>query len=146
MDAAVYLAAENGIVLDVCVFHQWAGALGFQRPDCLFEQFTFNHARDFNVYSFSLRNLDLQRAYVQTLARRWRRAGNILYNLANETYIKAPDASQMDPEAQQWEGIPREPGIRRDTLLYRRWADEMAQVIPALRAAASPCFPAICFR
>ena len=47
-----------------------------------------------------------------------------MFNLSNETYIKDPDPTQMDKEVQAWEGMPKEKGILRDTLLFRRWAKE----------------------
>jgi len=131
MDAAVWLAAQQGIVLDVCVFNQWVRDLGFERVGKGMVQFEFRHPADFNLYSFSLRNLELQREYVQTLARRWQRAGNVVYNLANETYIKNPDPSQMDVAAAEWPEAQAPEGTLRDTLLFRRWADEMTAAIRA---------------
>ncbi len=129
MDAAIYLAAERGIVLDFCFFNQWIQKLGFERPSGEQVAFEFRHPRDFNLYSISLRNLALQREYVGVLANRWRQADNVMYNLANETYVKDPDAAQMDPEVIAWDGIPEAKGERRDTLLFRRWAAELTQAI-----------------
>jgi len=129
MDAAVFLAWQNGIVLDVCVFTQWVRTIGFQRPNGEQVLFDFRGMRDFNIYGISLRNLPLQREYIQVLATRWRGAGNIIYNLSNETYLRDPDSTQMDKEVTQWEGIPRQNGILRDTLLFRRWAKEMTNII-----------------
>jgi hypothetical protein len=129
MDAAIFLAAQQGIVLDFCLFNQWVQNLGFERPSGEQVAFEFRHPRDFNLYSISLRNLALQREYAGVLANRWRQADNVMYNLANETYVKDPDASQMDPEVVAWEGIPEAKGERRDTLLFRRWAAELTQAI-----------------
>ncbi|MHB0859494.1 MAG: glycoside hydrolase 5 family protein [Anaerolineae bacterium] len=134
MDAAIYLAARCGLVLDVCLFTQWVRTIGFENPTGELVTFDFRHRADFNLYSISLRNLDLQRAYVGVPARRWREAGNVVYNLANEVYLKDPDGAQMDAEAQAWEGIPAERGEVRDTLLFRRWAAEMTA---AMRAAGA---------
>jgi len=130
MDAAIHLAARNGIVLDICVFTQWVRELGFERAGQPV-RFAVRAPADFNVYGMSFRNLALQREYLTTLARRWRGAGNVVYNLANETYVKDPDAGQMDPEAQSWRGIPKEKGVLRDSMLFRRWAREMSQAIRA---------------
>lgn len=131
MDAAVYLAAQNGIVLDVCFFTQWVKKIGFERDSGELVEFEYRGIRDFNIISFSLRNLNLQREYVQVLGRRWKNAGNIIYNLANEVYIKDPDVSQLDKEVLNWEEIPAENGTVRDTLLFRRWAKEMTEALVA---------------
>ena len=129
MDAAIAIAAEHGVVLDFCLFNQWTRDLGFERPSGEQVTFEFRHRNDFNLYSLSLRNLALQREYVSVLAERWKGVGNILYNLANESYVKDPDASQMDDEAIAWEGIPEENGELRDTLLFRKWADAVSEPI-----------------
>jgi hypothetical protein len=129
MDAAVYLAAQHGIVLDVCLFTQWVRTLGFEKPGGERVRFDFRGPRDFNIYGISFRNLALQREYVRTLAARWRAAGNVIYDLSNETYVKDPDASQMDAEAQRWQGIPKGSSVLRDTLLFRRWADGITSAI-----------------
>ena len=131
MDVALQLAAENGIVLDICLFTQWTNKMGFERPNGEQVLFQFRDTRDFNLVSFSLRNLDLQREFVRVLAARWKHANNIVWDLANETYVKDPDTSQMDPEAVSWDGIPTEHGSVRDTALFRRWAAEMTKVIRA---------------
>ena len=144
MDAAIYLAAQQGIVLDVCVFFQWVRTIGFERENGEHVSFDFRGMRDFNIYGVSFRNLALQKEYVKVLARRWRGAGNIIYDLSNETYIKDPDPTQMDKEVQTWEGIPKEKGILRDTLLFRRWAKEMTTAIR--RAGGSqPVIPGYLF-
>jgi hypothetical protein len=129
MDAAIWIAAQNGITLDVCVFNQWVRDLGFERTNGEHVSFEFRNPADFNLYSFSLRNLDLQREYMRTLAHRWKQIGNVIYNLANETYIKDPDVSQMDSETTAWSEAQQPSGTLRDTLLFRRWADEMTKVI-----------------
>jgi hypothetical protein len=129
MDVAVYLAAQNGIVLDICIFTQWARKMGFERPSGEHVLFDYRGPRDFNVISFSLRNLDLQREFVGILAQRWKNAGNIIYDLANEVYVKDPDDSQMDKEVSSWKNIPAQKGEIRDTLLFRQWADEMTNAI-----------------
>jgi len=129
MDAAIYLAAQQGIVLDVCVFSQWVRTIGFERENGEHMSFDFRGMRDFNIYGISFRNLALQKEYMRVLAQRWRGAGNIMYDLSNETYIKDPDPTQMDKEVQAWDGIPKENGILRDTLLFRRWAKEITTTI-----------------
>ena len=45
---------------------------------------------------FSFQNLALQREFLQVLAKRWRGAGNLVYNLSNEPRVKAPDPALMD--------------------------------------------------
>ena len=129
LDAAIYLAAQHGIVLDVCVYFQWVRTIGFERDNGDHVSFDFRGMRDFNIYGISFRNMELQREYIGVLARRWRGAGNIMYDLSNETYVKDPDSTQMDREVRAWQDIPRENGILRDTLLFRRWAREMTAVI-----------------
>jgi len=129
MDAAIYLAAQSGIVLDICIFTQWVRTLGFERKTGEHVRFDFRGSRDFNVYGISFRNLALQREYVKVLARRWRNAGNLIYNLSNETYVKDPDPSQMDRKAVNWKGIPKDSGITRDSLLFQRWADVITGAI-----------------
>ena len=129
MDAAIYLAAQHGIVLDVCVFFQWVRTIGFERENGEHVSFDFRGMRDFNIYGVSFRNLELQKEYMRVLAHRWRGAGNVIYDLSNETYIKDPDPTQMDKQVQAWEGIPKENGILRDTLLFRRWAKEITAAI-----------------
>jgi hypothetical protein len=106
--------------------------------------FDYRGKRDFNVVSFSLRNLHLQRELVQVIGSRWKNAGNIFYNLANEVYVKDPDASQMDKEATGWEGIPSKNSVTRDSLLFRRWGNEMTA---AIRKAGGkqPVFPGYMF-
>lgn len=144
MDAAVYLAAQHGLVLDVCLFTQWVRAVGFERPDGSRASFDFRGPRDFNVYGISFRNTALQKEYARVLGERWRDAGNIIYNLSNETYVKDPDPTQMDPEVRAWAGIPARAGIPRDSLLFRRWAAELTN---ALRAAGAeqPIIPGYTF-
>jgi hypothetical protein len=131
MDAAIYLAAEQGIVLDVCIFTQWTRDIGFERPSGEQVTFNFRHPDDFNLYSISLRNLNLQREYVDVLAKRWKDAGNVVYNLANESYVNDPDAEQMDAEAEAWPDVPKTTGELRDTLLYRNWAAAVSEPIRA---------------
>jgi hypothetical protein len=106
--------------------------------------FEFRHPKDFNIYSFSLRNMAHQRAYLQTLARRWQRAGNVIYNLANETYIKDPDETQMDPEVREWEEAKLPSGERRDSMIFQRWGVEMEQVVRE-SGGAQPVFPGYMF-
>lgn len=129
MDAAIWLAGQNGITLDICVFNQWVRDLGYEKPDGTKVHFEYRHPQDFNIYSFSLRNLQDQRDYIRVLARRWKGAGNIIYNLANETYVKDPDSSQMDAEAAAWTETQLPSGSQRDSLIFRRWANEMEEVI-----------------
>lgn len=128
-DAAVWIAASEGIMLDVCVFNQWVRDLTYQQPDGTLVDFEFRHPKDFNLYSFSLRNMAHQRGYLQALARRWKGAGNVAYNLANETFVKNPDATQMDPEVQAWEEAALPEGSRRDTLLFQRWGVELEKAV-----------------
>ncbi len=143
-DAAVWIAASHGIVIDLCVFNQWVRDLSYERQDGTMVDFEFRHPKDFNIYSFSLRNLSNQREYLQTISRRWQRAGNVIYNLANETYIKDPDDTQMDPEAREWEEAKLPLGERRDSLLFQRWGLEMEK---ALRESGGkqPVFPGYMF-
>jgi len=129
MDVAIHLAAQNGIVLDICIFTQWARKMGFERASGEQVLFDYRGPRDFNIISFSLRNLNLQREFVTVLASRWKNAGNIMYNLANEVYMRDPDPSEMDKEVLTWKGIPTERGTVRDTLLFRQWAREMTNAI-----------------
>ncbi len=129
LDAAVYLAAQQGIVLDVCVFTQWVRTLGFERPNGEHVRFDYRDPPDFNIYGISLRHIDLQREYVATLARRWRRVGNIIYDLANETYVRNPDRDQIDPQLLRDNQIPSRQGTERDTLLFSAWAREMRMAI-----------------
>ena len=144
MDAAVYLAASHGIVLDVCLFTQWTSKIGFENKDGSQIRMELTGPDDFNVFGISFRRLELQREYVSVLARRWHRAGNVIYNLSNETYVRDPEPEQMDPEARSWQGIPEQPGILRDTLLFRRWAREITE---ALRRAGAtqPVMPGYLF-
>lgn len=128
-DAAVWIAASHGIVLDVCVFNQWVRDLSYPGEDGAQVDFEFRHPKDFNLYSFSLRNMNHQRAYLQTLAKRWQRAGNVIYNLANETYVKNPDESQMDPEARAWDEAHTPEGERRDSLLFQRWGVALEKAV-----------------
>jgi hypothetical protein len=129
MDAALYLAAQKGIVLDYSVFSQWTRKVGFERRDGEQVSFDFRGMRDFNVFGLSLRDMGLQRELIQVLAKRWQGVGNLIYDLSNEPYIKDPDATQMEKEVTEWDGIPKDHGVLRDTLLFRRWAKEMTTVI-----------------
>lgn len=143
-DAAVWIAASHGIVLDVCVFNQWVRDLSYERPDGTMVDFEFRHPKDFNIYSFSLRNMDKQREYLQTISRRWQRAGNVIYDLANETYIKDPDDSQMDPEVRAWEEAKLPAGERRDSLLFQRWGVELEKAVRE-SGGKQPVFPGYMF-
>jgi hypothetical protein len=134
LDAAIYLASQQGIVLDICLFTQWVRDLEFERPDGRRVHFEYRDPRDFNIFGISLRRIALQQQYVATLARRWKSAGNVIYDLANETYINDPDQSQIDPELLRRHPIRLQPGTRRDTLLFRAWASEMQA---AMRAAGA---------
>ncbi len=125
IDATIHIASENGIVLDICCFTQWTRQMGFERSNGEHVLFDFRGKRDFNIVSFSLRNLDLQREFLFIIASRWKNAGNIMYNLTNETYVKDPDHTQMDKEAVEWKDIPANNSVLRDSLLFRRWGNEM---------------------
>lgn len=129
MDAAVYLAAQQGIVLDVCVFTQWVRFLSFERPDGSQLRFDYRDSRDFNIYGVSFRNIGLQQQYIATLGARWKSVGNIIYDLANETYIKDPSADQIDPTLLKNNAIPTQLGTMRDSLLFRAWAKAMTEAI-----------------
>ncbi|MBX3256236.1 MAG: hypothetical protein KF862_19015 [Chitinophagaceae bacterium] len=129
MDAAIWLAAQQGIVLDICVFTQWVRYMGFEADDGRHVLFEFRHPRDFNIVSFSLRNLAMQRAYLTVISKRWKDCGSIFYNLANEAYVKDPDASQMDAEVLGWNDIPSAKGELRDSVLFQRWAQQMELTI-----------------
>lgn len=144
MDAAIHLAASLGIVLDICVFTQWVREIGFERPNGEIVKFDFRERQDSNLHSVSFRNLALQREYVRVLARRWKQAGNVVYNLANEAYVRDPDHTQMDKEAAQWSGIPESNGSLRDSLLFRRWASELTAVIRQV-GANQPVIPGYMF-
>jgi len=52
MDSAIDLAAQQGIVLDICIFTQWIRRIGFERSSGEMVTFDFRDPRDFNVYSF----------------------------------------------------------------------------------------------
>jgi hypothetical protein len=129
MDAAIYLASEHGIVLDITIFTDWPRTISFERANGERVAFDFRGLRDFNVYGVSFHNLDLQKELVQVLAKRWKDVGNVIYDLSNEVYIRDPDPSQMDQEAIRWDGIPQNNGIVRNTLLFRRWAKAMTEAI-----------------
>ena len=144
MDATIYLAARHGIVLDVCLFTQWTSLIGFERKDGNQVRTELAGRDDFNIYGISFRRLDLQREYVRVLARRWRRAGNLIFNLANETYIRDPDPAQMDPEAHDWQEARDDAGILRDTRLFRRWAREMTDALRQA-GASQPVMPGYLF-
>jgi hypothetical protein len=128
MDAAIYLAAQNGIVLELCAFtiNQWVRTIGFERENG--EHVSVKFSPDSNM-EFSFQNMALQREFLQVLAKRWRGEGNLIYNLSNEPRVKAPDPALMDKEVTQWKSIPKEDGILRDSLLFRRWAKEMTAAI-----------------
>jgi hypothetical protein len=102
------------------------GTIGFERENG--EHVSVDFTPD-SKSDFSFQNMALQREFLQVLAKRWRGAGNLIYNLANEPRIKDPDPACMDKEVTQWDGIPKENGILRDTLLFRRWAKEMTTAI-----------------
>ncbi|HWB96301.1 MAG TPA: hypothetical protein VG672_06350, partial [Bryobacteraceae bacterium] len=144
MDAAIYLAGRAGLVVDLCLFTQWVRTMAFENPNHDRIRFDFRGPRDFNIYGISLRNLEWQRGYAASLARRWRSAENLVFNLANETYVNDPDRSQMDPKALQWPGIPASPGVLRDSLLFRAWARE---IVAAIRetGAKQPVIPGYIF-
>jgi hypothetical protein len=144
MDAAIQLASDNGIVLDICLFTQWIRYMGFERPSGEQVTFEFRNPKDFNVVSFSLRNIDLQREYISVPGKRWKNAGNIFYNIANEAYVNDPDNSQLDAEAVNWNENKLPKGKKRDTLLFNKWATEMAN---ALResGAKQPAMPGYLF-
>ncbi|WP_353195290.1 cellulase family glycosylhydrolase [Parapedobacter defluvii] len=129
IDVAIEQAARNGIVVILTLFTQWVRQMGFQRDSGEQVLFDFRHPRDFNLISVSLRNLDLQREFISILASRWKNAGNLIYNLSNEVYIKDPDTSQMDKEVQDWEEVTMSRGTLRDSLLYKRWANVMTAVL-----------------
>lgn len=123
IDVAIEQAARNGIVVILTLFTQWVRQMGFQRDSGEQVLFDFRHPRDFNLISVSLRNLDLQREFISIVASRWKNAGNLIYNLSNEVYIKDPDAPQMDKEVQDWEETAMSNGTLRDSLIYKRWAN-----------------------
>lgn len=144
MDAAIQLASNYDIVLDICIFTQWIRYMGFERNSGEQVMFEFRNPEDFNIVSFSLRNLALQREFIKVLGTRWKHAGNIFYNLANEVYVKDPDSSQMDREVVEWEENKESAGLKRDTLLFNRWAKE---ITVALRetGAEQPVMPGYMF-
>lgn len=128
MDASIYLASLHGIVLDVCVFTQWVRTIGFERTNGEHVSFDFRDNRDFNIYSISLRNMDLQKEYISVIASRWKNAGNIVYNLSNETYVMDPDITQMDP-TMSWDDLQIENSSYRNSLVFRRWSNEITAAI-----------------
>ncbi len=144
LDAEVWLAAQHGLVLDICLFSQWVREMGFERASGEKVLWDFRTIGDFNIYSLSLRHLELQKEYVATLGSRYARAGNVIWNLANEAYVKDPDESQMDPAVRQWEEARLPLGLERDTLLFQRWARELTT---ALREAGArqPVVPGYLF-
>lgn len=144
MDATVLLAEKHGIVLDVCLFTQWGPRIAFEKDDGELKSIELRTESDFNVYGISFRHLDAQNEYVSKLAQRWKNARNIIFNLANETYIRDPDESQMDVKVRQWPeaSLPRSPD--RDTKLFRRWAQEMTATIRKA-GAAQPVIPGFLF-
>ncbi|GGG89550.1 hypothetical protein GCM10007415_24680 [Parapedobacter pyrenivorans] len=129
IDVAIDQAARHGIVVILTLFTQWVRQMGFQRDSGEQVLFDFRHPRDFNLISVSLRNIDLQREFISILAKRWKHAGNLIFNLSNEVYIKDPDASQMDREVQAWPEVAMPAGTLRDSLLYKRWAKAMTAVL-----------------
>ncbi len=129
MDACIWLAAQAGLVVDVCVFSQWVNEMeytgGDGRPVC----WRFREPADGNIYSISFRRLEHQRAFIAQLAARWRHAGNVWINLANEVYVRDPDRDQMDAEAALWPETSLPNGAERDSLLVRRWIQEMTAAV-----------------
>lgn len=144
MDAAIVEAARHGIVLDICLFTQWTREMGYEGPDGQHVRWDFRDPRDFNLVSLSLRHLDHQRAFAAVVARRWKDAGNVVFNLANEAYVRDPDLSQMDPEVAAWPEAQMESGALRDSLLFRRWARELTEAIRAA-GARQPVLPGYMF-
>ncbi|HYI93009.1 MAG TPA: cellulase family glycosylhydrolase [Bryobacteraceae bacterium] len=144
MDATVLLAAKHGIILDVCIFTQWGPRIAFEGDDGELKSIELRTGSDFNVYGISFRHLDAQKEYVSKLAQRWKNARNIIFNLANETYVRDPDESQMDAEVRRWPEalLPRSPD--RDTKLFRRWAQEMTATIRKA-GATQPVIPGFLF-
>lgn len=132
IDVAIEQAARNGIVVILTLFTQWVREMGFQRDSGEQVMFDFRHPRDFNLISVSLRNMDRQREFIAILAKRWKHAGNLIYNLSNEVYIKDPDRTQMDAEVQGWEEVDMSKSTLRDSLIYKRWAKAMTSVIRQL--------------
>ena len=128
-DAAIYLAAQRGIVLDVCVFsiHQWVRTIGFERENG--EHVSVDFTPDSSLSSFSLQHIAAQQEVLQLLAERWRGVGNLIYDISNEPVVKDIDPAPMDKQVTEWKGIPTNHGVLRDTLLFRRWAREMATAI-----------------
>jgi hypothetical protein len=141
-DAAIYLAARNGIVLDVCVFtiHQWVRTIGFERENG--EHVSVDFARDTSLSSFSLQHIATQKELFQVLARRWRDVGNLIYDISNEPVVKDIDLAHADKEVKEWESIPKERVSLRDTVLFRRWAKEMTMAIRQA-GGSQPVIPGI---
>jgi hypothetical protein len=129
MDAALYLCSVYGLVPIITVFTQWARYLSYTNERGDWVHFQFMGWRDFNVYSVSLTDMNLQEEYIGVLARRWGKVPNLVWNLANESYLVAPDAGQMDNEFANLPHLPEsEPA--RSQALFRAWA---ARLISALR-------------
>lgn len=129
IDVAIEQAARNGMVVILTLFTQWIRQMGFQRDSGEQVLFDFRHPRDFNLISVSFRNMAMQREFISILAKRWKHAGNLIYNLSNEVYVKDPDTSQMDREVSDWPEVAMTNGTLRDSLLYKRWAKAMTAVI-----------------
>lgn len=144
MDATVLLAAKHGIVLDVCLFTQWGPRIAFEMDDGELKSIELRSGSDFNVYGISFRHLDAQKEYVSKLAQRWKNARNVVFNLANETYIRDPDTTQMDAEVQRWPEASLPRSSDRDTRLFRRWSQEMTAAIRKA-GAAQPVIPGFLF-
>lgn len=128
-DAAIYLAAQNGIVLDVCVFttHQWVRTIGFERENG--EHVSVDFTPDTSLSSFSLQHLASQQELLRVIAKRWRGAGNIIYDISNEPVVKDIDPAHFDRSVLEWKDIPAAHGPLRDTLLFRDWARQMSAAI-----------------
>lgn len=144
MDAAIQLASDYGIVLDICIFTQWVRYMGFERNSGEQVTFEFRNPEDFNIVSFSLRNLNLQREYMQVIGSRWKNAGNIFYNIANEVFVNNPDNSQVDAEVLSWPENKLPAGARRDTMLFNRWSGEMTKALRKV-GANQPAMPGYMF-
>ena len=125
-EAWLHLSAAAGIVSIICVFSQWVRDLSYPDSNGM-TTFQFMGPADYNVYSVQLRNIEHQRRYIATVARRWRGLPNIIWNLANETQIVDPGFDQVDTE---WFGAvtPRS-GPLAGAAYFNRWADLMTEAV-----------------
>lgn len=101
MQTLLEIFADHGIVAILTFFTSWVRWLEVCTADCNC-RFEAVDMIDETYIGFTLRNIEQQKAYVATLARRWKDISNLIWDLTNEFSIVKDSPQTGIAEFQNW--------------------------------------------